>query len=70
MLIYKESEEWKTERRSASEVFEAHNAKEIHRFFRAVSMSVSSRSQSNTPNQLPTVDFSKLPDDELDLSDF
>ena len=54
----------------ASEVFEAHNAKEIHRFFRAVSMSVSSRSQSNTPNQLPTVDFSKLPDDELDLSDF
>lgn len=33
-------------------------------------MSVSSRSQSNTPNQLPTVDFSKLPDDELDLSDF
>ena len=54
----------------ASEVFEAHNAKEIHRFFRAVSMSVSSRAQSNTPNQLPTVDFSKLPDDELDLSDF
>lgn len=54
----------------ASEVFEAHNAKEIHRFFRAVSMSVSSRSQSNTPNQLPTVDFSKIPDDELDLSDF
>lgn len=54
----------------ASEVFEAHNAKEIYRFFRAVSMSVSSRSQSNTPNQLPTVDFSKLPDDELDLSDF
>ena len=54
----------------ASEVFEAHNAKEIHRFFRAVSMSVSSRSQSNTPNQLPTVDFSKLPDDELDLIDF
>lgn len=54
----------------ASEIFEAHNAKEIHRFFRAVSMSVSSRSQSNTPNQLPTVDFSKLPDDELDLSDF
>ena len=54
----------------ATEVFEAHNAKEIHRFFRVVSMSVSSRSQSNTPNQLPTVDFSKLPDDELDLSDF
>ena len=54
----------------ASEVFEAHNAKEIHRFFRAVSMSVSSRSQSNTPNQLPMVDFSKLPNDELDLSDF
>lgn len=54
----------------ATEVFEAHNAKEIHRFFRVVSMSVSSRSQSNTPNQLPAVDFSKLPDDELDLSDF
>jgi uncharacterized protein YegL len=54
----------------ATEVFEAHNAKEIHRFFRVVSMSVSSRSQSNTPNQLPAVDFSQLPDDELDLSDF
>ena len=54
----------------ATEVFEAHNAKEIHRFFRVVSMSVSSRFQSNMPNQLPTVDFSKLPDDELDLSDF
>lgn len=54
----------------ATEVFEAHNAKDIHRFFRAVSMSVSSRSTSNSPNQIPKIDFSKLPDDELDLSDF
>lgn len=51
-------------------VFEAHHAKDIHRFFRAVSMSVSTRSTSNAPNQLHKIDLSKLPDDELDLSNF
>lgn len=51
-------------------VFEAHHAKDIYRFFRAVSMSVSTRSTSHTPNQLHKIDLSKLPDDELDLSNF
>ena len=51
-------------------VFEAHHAKDIHRFFRAVSMSVSTRSTSNSPNQISKIDLSKLPDDEIDLSDF
>lgn len=32
-------------------LFRAENARDIHRFFRAVSMSVSARSQSATPNQ-------------------
>ncbi|MCW8884900.1 MAG: VWA domain-containing protein [Motiliproteus sp.] len=32
-------------------VFHAENARDIHRFFRAVTMSVSARSQSATPNQ-------------------
>ncbi len=32
-------------------VFRAENARDIHRFFRAVTMSVSARSQSTTPNQ-------------------
>ncbi len=51
-------------------VFEAYHAKDIHRFFRAVSMSVSTRSTSNSPNQISKIDLSKLPDDEIDLSDF
>lgn len=32
-------------------VFKAENARDIHRFFKAVTMSVSAQSQSNTPNQ-------------------
>ena len=32
-------------------LFRAENARDIHRFFRAVTMSVSARSQSATPNQ-------------------
>ena len=52
-------------------VFEAHNSQDIVRFFRAVSMSVSSRSRSNTPNQMTKIDFKNLPDDDdLDLGDF
>ena len=51
-------------------IFKAHNARDIHRFFRAVSMSVSTRSTSNSPNQISKIDLSKLPDDEIDLSDF
>ena len=46
-------------------VFEAHHAKDIHRFFRAVSMSVNTRSSSNAPNQLHKIDLSKLPEKEM-----
>jgi len=52
-------------------VFEAHNAKDISRFFRVVSMSVSTRSRSTTPNQINKIDFSETAsDDDIDLSDF
>lgn len=36
---------------SEAPLFRAENARDIHRFFRAVTMSVSARSQSATPNQ-------------------
>ncbi|MNR64774.1 hypothetical protein D3C85_1875310 [compost metagenome] len=32
-------------------LFQSSEARDIHRFFRAVTMSVSARSQSSTPNQ-------------------
>jgi len=52
-------------------VFEAHHDQDIVRFFRAVSMSVTNRSRSTTPNQIEQIDFSSLPDeDDLDLSGF
>lgn len=51
-------------------LFEAHNDQDIIRFFRAVSMSVSSRSRSATPNQPVKIDYDSLPEDDLDLSSF
>lgn len=52
-------------------LFESHqHGDDMMRFFRAVSMSVSSRSRSTTPNQILKIDFDSLPDDELDLSNF
>ena len=52
-------------------VFKAHDAKDISRFFRAVSMSVTLRSRSTKPNQINKVSFNDTStDDELDLSDF
>lgn len=47
-------------------LFYAHNARDIHRFFRAVTMSVSARSSSPNPNQAATINLS-IPDDDLDL---
>lgn len=54
-------------------VFKAENARDIHRFFKAVTMSVSARSQSTTPNQsapltLPPVSASD--DGEYEELDF
>jgi len=50
-------------------LFKASNAQDIIKFFRAVSMSVTSRSRSATPNQIEAVNYACLPsdDDELDL---
>ncbi len=51
-------------------VFKAHEAGDIHRFFRAVTMSVTTRSRSQTPNDLIPIDFDELPeegDDDLGL---
>ncbi len=39
-------------------LFEAHNARDIQKFFRAVTMSVSTRTQSNNPNDTPQIDYS------------
>lgn len=50
-----------------SPLFKAHNAQDIIKFFRAVSMSVSARSRSTTPNQLELPKYDDIPDDELDL---
>ena len=50
-------------------LFRANNSQDIIRFFRAVSMSVTSRSRSATPNQIEPVNYVSAPndDDELDL---
>jgi len=50
-------------------VFKAHEARDIHRFFRAVTMSVTARSQSQTPNDLTPINFDDLEsgDDDLGL---
>ncbi|WP_067521890.1 vWA domain-containing protein [Endozoicomonas ascidiicola] len=48
-------------------LFKAHQAKDIHRFFQAVSMSVASRSRSTTPNQAVALNYENIPDDDLDL---
>ncbi|TNC83421.1 MAG: tellurite resistance protein TerY [Thalassolituus sp.] len=56
-------------------VFKAENARDIHRFFKAVTMSVTARSQSTTPNQsvplsLPTASTLTSEDDEFEELDF
>jgi uncharacterized protein YegL len=56
-------------------VFKAENARDIHRFFKAVTMSVTARSQSTTPNQtvplsLPPASTTTSEDDEYEELDF
>jgi uncharacterized protein YegL len=56
-------------------VFKAENARDIHRFFKAVTMSVTARSQSTTPNQsvplsLPPASTGTSEDDEFEELDF
>lgn len=50
-------------------VFKAHEARDIHRFFKAITMSVTTRSRSQAPNEILAIDFDELDsDDELDLN--
>ncbi len=48
-------------------VFKGNEARDIHRFFRAVTMSVTARSQSRTPNELAPINFDELDNDDDDL---
>jgi uncharacterized protein YegL len=49
-------------------VFKAHQARDIHRFFKAITMSVTARSRSQAPNEILAIDFDELEGDELDLN--
>ncbi|SIR51366.1 VWA domain-containing protein [Pseudacidovorax sp. RU35E] len=48
-------------------VFKAHEARDIQRFFQAVTMSVVARSSSPTPDTALILDLNEVPDDDLDL---
>lgn len=48
-------------------LFYAHNARDIHHFFRAVTMSVSAHSSSLNPNQSLPINLPPSPTDDLDL---
>jgi len=49
-------------------VFKADQARDIPRFFKAVTMSVTARTRSQAPNEIPAIDFDAMDDeDELDL---
>ena len=49
-------------------VFKADQARDIHRFFKAVTMSVTARTRSQAPNEITVIDFDAPDDeDELDL---
>lgn len=48
-------------------LFHAENARDIHRFFRAVTMSVSARSQSATPNQATPLQIASADDQDWEF---
>lgn len=48
-------------------LFRAENARDIHRFFRAVTMSVSARSQSATPNQATPLQIASADDQDWEF---
>lgn len=48
-------------------LFRAENARDIHRFFRAVTMSVSARSQSATPNQATPLQIPSADDQDWEF---
>ena len=47
-------------------VFKAENARDIHRFFKAVTMSVTTRSRSTTPNQSTPLELAPVSEGESD----
>ncbi|WP_064606617.1 vWA domain-containing protein [Photobacterium sp. J15] len=51
-------------------LFKANSAHDIIKFFRAVSMSVTSRTRSATPNQPIAISFDDIPDDDILDLDF
>jgi len=51
-------------------LFYAKNASDIHRFFRAVTMSVSNHSKSQAPNEPMKLDFAEVAEGELVEDDF
>jgi uncharacterized protein YegL len=51
-------------------LFKANNARDIHRFFRAVTMSVTVKSQSPNPDQAAVFAIPELPDDDSVDLDF
>ena len=49
-------------------VFKANQARDIHRFFKAITMSVTARTRSQSPNEVPAIDFDAIEDEgEVDL---
>ncbi len=43
-------------------VFFADNAKDIHKFFKFITTTIKTRTQSSNPNVIPLLDFAKIPD--------
>ena len=49
-------------------LFRAHQARDLHKFFRAITMSVTTRTRSQSPNDIPAIDFNDfLDEDDLEL---
>ncbi len=46
----------------AENVFFADNAKDIHKFFKFITTTIKTRTQSSNPNVIPLLDFAKIPD--------
>ena len=54
----------------AENVFFANNAKDIHKFFKFITTTIKTRTQSSNPNLIPVLDFASIPevsDDDEDI---
>lgn len=54
----------------AENVFFANNAKDIHKFFKFITTTIKTRTQSSNPNLIPALDFASIPevsDDDEDI---